>query len=97
MSKALQATGIAFNVILVRSSARRDQQFTMFDQNERTTIIEQRAADNTTLGSINLLPGQRGGQDVELSVKAVNSADQSSQSDIYPNGGITITKTVVMS
>lgn len=35
---AVQMTGIAFNMILVRSSLKRDQQFTMFDQNERTTV-----------------------------------------------------------
>jgi len=33
--KTLIATGIAFNVILIRSSPSRDRQFTMFDHNER--------------------------------------------------------------
>ncbi|KAF9444736.1 hypothetical protein P691DRAFT_736036 [Macrolepiota fuliginosa MF-IS2] len=94
----IQATGIAFNVILVRSSARRDQQFTVFDHNERTTMTEQRTGGSTTLGQIHFVPGQSAReQDVELNVKSV-SVDKSSesQSDIYPNG-ITVTKSVIKS
>ncbi|KAJ3564679.1 hypothetical protein NP233_g8137 [Leucocoprinus birnbaumii] len=48
--------GMAFNVILIRSTAQRDQQFTTFDQNERTTIWGT---------SMRFVPGQTATQDVE--------------------------------
>ncbi|KAJ6522879.1 hypothetical protein B0H19DRAFT_1386553 [Mycena capillaripes] len=35
----LQATGITFNVIIIRSTPRRDDQFTNFDQTERGTAV----------------------------------------------------------
>jgi hypothetical protein len=103
----LQVTGIAFNVILVRSSAKRDQEFTTFDQNERTTI----------LGTFRFAPGQSNEQhevisdgsmafgstgqsksrDVELAVMTVNSEDkQSSQTGFYPVG-IKVVRSVVQS
>lgn len=34
----LQATGIAFNVVIIRSTSRRDEEFSVFDQNERAII-----------------------------------------------------------
>jgi len=34
----LQATGITFNVIIVRSTPRRDEQFTFFDTNDRALV-----------------------------------------------------------
>lgn len=94
----MQAAGIAYNVIIVRSSVRRDEQFTKFDLEERTTIGEQRGTRNvTTVGSMGFAPnGNRTTDNVELTVRAFDSADKSSQSDIYPNG-INITKTVVKS
>lgn len=95
--KTLQATGIAFNVILVRSSARRDKQFTVFDQNERTTITDQHTAGSSTLGSIGFTSGQIKSHDVELAVNTVTSDDKrSSQTDFYP-GGIKVTKDIVHS
>ncbi|EKM77397.1 hypothetical protein AGABI1DRAFT_108226 [Agaricus bisporus var. burnettii JB137-S8] len=45
--KALQATGIAFNVILIRSSAKRTQQIIMV--NERLTTMSLRAAENVAV------------------------------------------------
>jgi len=36
----LQSTGITFNVIIIRSTPRRDDQFTTFDQTERGTVAE---------------------------------------------------------
>lgn len=79
-------------MILVRSSASRDKEFTVFDHNEREMVPEQ-----PTTGSIHFVHGQSVSvQEVELAVKAVNSGDQSSQSDLYPNG-ITVTKTVITS
>lgn len=92
----LQAAGIAFNVILIRSSARRDQQFTAFDHNERTMIAEQRRAGSASLGPTNSVPEQSRGQDIELNVKAINNADNASQSSIYPSG-VMVTKIVVKS
>ncbi|KXN84933.1 hypothetical protein AN958_11916 [Leucoagaricus sp. SymC.cos] len=96
----LQATGIAFNVILVRSSARRDQQFTVFDHNERTmtTVVSEHYSD----GSATIRPihfRRSGSQDLELAVKSFNGSDKdkrSPQTEIYPRG-ITVTKTVVQS
>ncbi|KAF9448967.1 hypothetical protein P691DRAFT_855964 [Macrolepiota fuliginosa MF-IS2] len=90
----LQAAGIAFNVILIRSSARRDQQFTAFGHNERTMIAEQRRSDSVPLEPTNSVPGQSRGQDVVLDVKAINNVDNASQSSIYPTG-MTVTKTVM--
>ncbi len=95
-NKTLQATGIAFNVILVRSSARRDKQFTVFDHNERTTLMDQRSAGGATLGSLGIAARHSVAQDVELSVTAINSAGSTSDSDIYPNG-IKVTKSTVKS
>ncbi|KAJ7205004.1 hypothetical protein GGX14DRAFT_569155 [Mycena pura] len=40
----LQATGIAFNVIIVRSSPRRDEEFTTFDTNSRAVVEEGRVS-----------------------------------------------------
>ncbi|KAF7348477.1 hypothetical protein MVEN_01365000 [Mycena venus] len=40
----LQATGITFNVIIVRSTPRRDEQFTTFDQTERGTVVTSEAS-----------------------------------------------------
>jgi hypothetical protein len=102
-SKTLQATGIAFNVILVRSSARRDQQFTVFDKHERTLTVpesDQGTVGNKTIGSIKFIPAH-GSQpvDVEMAVKYDHNADKRSsrdESDLYP-GGIKITKSVVHS
>ncbi|KAF9448966.1 hypothetical protein P691DRAFT_703990 [Macrolepiota fuliginosa MF-IS2] len=89
---ALQAAGIAFNLILVRSSARRDQQFTVFDRNERMVFAEQRSAGSASLGPIDSVPGHSRGQDVELYMKAVNNVDNTFQST-----GVTVTKIVVTS
>ncbi|KAJ6576670.1 hypothetical protein DFH09DRAFT_1149970 [Mycena vulgaris] len=36
----LQATGITFNVIIIRSTPRRDDQFTTFDQTERGMVVQ---------------------------------------------------------
>jgi hypothetical protein len=98
-------TGIAFNVILVRSSAQRDKQFTTFDQ---TTVLDQRAGNtrsypgqnksrtveldgSTTLRSNGFAPSQT---DVELGVKSISSEDQ--QSGFYL-GGIKVATNVVRS
>jgi hypothetical protein len=45
LSQTLQATGITFNVIIVRSSPRREQEFAVFDTSKRT-IAEQGASAN---------------------------------------------------
>lgn len=92
----LQATGIAFNVILVRSSARRDKQFTVFEHNERTTYMDQRTTGSASVGSMGTVPRHSRAQDVELAVTAINNSDKVSDSDIYPNG-IKVTKSVVQS
>ncbi|KAF7335992.1 hypothetical protein MSAN_02312900 [Mycena sanguinolenta] len=47
----LQATGITFNVIIIRSTPRRDEQFTTFDHTERAT---------TTAAQSEGAPGRRG-------------------------------------
>ncbi|KAF5347962.1 hypothetical protein D9756_010218 [Leucocoprinus leucothites] len=97
----LIATGIAFNVILVRSSARRDHQFTLFDQNERSTIFDASnpTSGSTTIGnSINLNKPSKP-QDIELvGMKSeMHSMDRRSSHDgIYPVG-VKITTSVVQS
>jgi hypothetical protein len=101
VKQTLQATGIAFNVILVRSSARRDQQFTAFDHHERTlTVIGQGAEGSATIGSLNLSHhphGRKSGGcpgDLEMAVRSTRSpTDKPSESDFYP-GGITVTKVI---
>lgn len=95
----MQVAGIAYNVIIIRSSVRRDQQFTNFDLNERTTIDEQggtRFRSTRTVGSMGFVPGRSETDDLELSVRAIDNTDKLSQSDIYPNG-INVTKTVIKS
>ncbi|KAF5345977.1 hypothetical protein D9756_010906 [Leucocoprinus leucothites] len=89
---SLQALGIMFNVILVRSSAKRDQQFTTFDHNERTTIIWQHSAGNTILGSIKLVPGEGGPQDVESNTSAVEDQahTQPLPIDSAPGSGVKV-------
>lgn len=94
---ALQATGIAFNIILIRSSARRDHQFTMYDQGERSTIFNAAHRGSTTLkGSIHL--GERSRpQDVELAGiggLSHGTDNVSTQEDFDKAGGIKITRTV---
>ncbi|XP_006463024.1 hypothetical protein AGABI2DRAFT_179566 [Agaricus bisporus var. bisporus H97] len=104
----LQATGVAFNVILIRASARRDRQFTAFDQSERgqTVAGDERTAGSTTIGSMNLSHHRHGHRlsgatpideemdDVEMGVKSIRSPmDKPSETEIYP-GGITVTKVV---
>lgn len=66
---SLQTLGITLNVILVRSSAKCGQQFTRFNQNERTTVVWHSSAGDTTLGTIKFVSGQTRTQDVELGMK----------------------------
>jgi hypothetical protein len=46
VSQTLQATGITFNVIIVRSSPRREQEFTVFETNEKA-MAEQGASSSS--------------------------------------------------
>jgi hypothetical protein len=97
----LQATGIVFNVILVRSSVRRDKQFSAFDHNERTTILAQRTIGGTALvNTLQLRSGQNYTHDVELAAKTVNNANDHEQHSEFPDtypAGIKVTKTVIFS
>ncbi|EKM79155.1 hypothetical protein AGABI1DRAFT_113763 [Agaricus bisporus var. burnettii JB137-S8] len=81
----LISTGIAFNVIIVRSSAKRDRQFTQFDLG--TAVSESNpTARSTTFGSINFIPNRRKVErDVELAtVKTDHSVKRySPEPDIY--------------
>ncbi|KAJ3565895.1 hypothetical protein NP233_g7350 [Leucocoprinus birnbaumii] len=96
----LIATGIAFNVILVRSSARRDHQFTMFDQNDRTTILEApppSTGSATLRGSLNFHRHSKS-QDVELmGIKSEHKTDGRLSHDIVYPAGIKVTTDVVRS
>jgi hypothetical protein len=84
-------TGITFNVILIRSSAHRDEEFTVFDQNEQLafTASEQRSGISPTLRSINIISRPSRPQGVELAILTHHHGDkQRSQADpdIYPRG-----------
>jgi len=81
----LQATGIAFNVIIVRSSARRDEQFTVFDTDERAV-----AEQGFNLRSLNFASGQSTTKTnhnvpdgVHFTVKTEVSGDGGSQVEMY--------------
>ncbi|KAF5346779.1 hypothetical protein D9756_010411 [Leucocoprinus leucothites] len=95
----LQITGISFNVILIRSSARRDHQFTMFDQNDRSTVLStEHQTSAVSKPSIRHVERSRV-QDIELGGIGRTLSDRdidigSSQEDFGETGGIKITKTV---
>ncbi|KAJ3561423.1 hypothetical protein NP233_g10200 [Leucocoprinus birnbaumii] len=61
-----QVTGIAFNIILIRSSAKRDQQFSMYDQGERSTFFNAPYHHNSTLKDAIHVSENSRPQDVEL-------------------------------
>lgn len=96
--KTLQATGIAFNVILIRSPTRRDKQFNAFEHNTRASIlVDQRAVvDNTAMRSISM--ARQPSHPPRQAVKSLGSRarSESSASDLHSDG-IVVSKTVLTS
>jgi hypothetical protein len=98
-------TGIAFNVILVRSSVTRDKQFRAFDHTEQTLSLpesfQQRSAFGGTVGSVKVIQRQSRPQQFELTPHLSDhntKADKlSSQSDTDFYRGIRVTKDIVHS
>ncbi|XP_006463035.1 hypothetical protein AGABI2DRAFT_207725 [Agaricus bisporus var. bisporus H97] len=94
----LQATGIAFNVILIRSPTRRDKQFNAFEHNTRASIlVDQHAVvDNTAMRSISM--ARQPSHPPRQAVKSLGSRarSESSASDLHSDG-IVVSKTVLTS
>jgi hypothetical protein len=101
LCQTLITTGIAFNVIIIRSTARRDQQFSQFDSG---TMASRSGTDptvrSTTFGSITFNPTPnhmiKVERDIELAtMQTDHSAENSpSRQEKYP-GSITVSQSVI--